>query len=113
MATTLLAVNLAVFRFSVAAGIILLALVIPATTRTIWTAQIWKAGRDRMPLPTLLDTFLGSLGVSLAAWAFGVLAFLCLAMCAGLFQSVWLLPFALIGGMATAAYWFWKMRPLD
>lgn len=108
----LVAVVLTAFRLSTTAGIVLLAIVTPATARTIHTADLWKANRDRMPLVELLDTFLGSLGVSLAAWTFGLAAFVLAGMCI-LLAGPWLLPLPAICGVATAAYCFWKMWPVE
>lgn len=111
LVTALLGVILAVFRLSIVAGVVLLAVAIPATARTVWTAQIWKAAGDRSSLGDLLDTFVGSLGATIAAWALGIAVFTWCCCCAGFVSSEWLLLPALPLGLVTTAYCFWILRP--
>lgn len=113
LVTALLGAILAIFRLSIVAGVVLLAIAIPATARTIWTAQIWKAGGDRMPLGALLDTFIDSLGVTIVAWGLGLAAFTLCGCCAGLIPFEWLLLPALPLGLATAGYCYWILRPRE
>jgi hypothetical protein len=109
---TLVAVVLTVFRFSIASGVVLLALVVPATVRTIWTVQIWKAGQERMPLADLLATFARSLGVSVASWIFGLSAFFASGIFAGIVGAPSLMLIAIAVGFVTVVYSFLWMRPV-
>jgi hypothetical protein len=113
LVTALLGAILAVFRVSSLAGVVLLAISIPATVRTIWTAQMWKAGGDRMPLGALLDTFISSAGVSVTAWVLGIAAFIFGCTCAGIMAAELLVLPAAAVGLATAACCYWIMRPRD
>lgn len=108
----LVAIVLTAFRLSTTAGIVLVAIVVPATARTIRTADLWKASRERMPLMELVDTFLGSVGVTVAAWTFGLAAFAGSGICLSLIWP-WLLPLPAIIGLATATHCFWKMWPVE
>lgn len=109
---TLVAVVLTVFRFSIASGVVLLAIVVPATVRTIWTVQIWKAGQERMPLSDLLATFARSLGVSVASWIFGLTAFFATGIILRIVGSPPLMLIAIAAGFVTVAYSFLAMRPV-